>query len=142
MYIEKHTIKEKTYLSTTFEGKKIFGLSPFPVLYNCSIRVTGVVEVVSFFYKSPHVTFKCGLTVITSIFAGLGIAEVALQDRRRMISAHYTSLKGHIITYNNRHYLVTPCIERKGSVRISCIVFTLLGYLIREILHDFKSGNI
>ena len=55
-----------------------FHPSPFPILFNRSLRVTGVVLVVSFFYESPHVTFKCGSTAIANIFAGLRIAEVVL----------------------------------------------------------------
>ena len=41
------------------------------------------------------------------------------------------------------HYLVTPYIEQKGLARISLeVVFPLLGYLIGEILQDFKSESI
>ena len=57
-----------------------FHPSPLPILFKRSLRVTGVFLVVSFSYESSHVTNKCGLTVIANIFAGLGIAEVVLQD--------------------------------------------------------------
>ena len=47
------------------------------------------------------------------------------------------------ITQTNGHYLMTPYIVRKGLVRISReVVFTFQGYLICEILRDFKSENI
>ena len=43
----------------------------------------------------------------------------------------------------NSHYLVTTYIEQKGLARISReVVFPLLGYLIGEILQDFKSESI
>ena len=59
-------------------GVALFHPSPFPILFNRSLRVTGVVLVVSFFYESAHVTFMCGSTAIANIFAGLRIAEVVL----------------------------------------------------------------
>ena len=43
----------------------------------------------------------------------------------------------------NSHYLVTPYIEQKELAGISReVVFPLLGYLIGEILQDFKSESI
>ena len=44
-----------------------------------------------------------------------------------MIGAHYTSLTGHVIKQTNGHYLVIPCIKRKGLTKISReVVFSLL----------------
>ena len=63
-------------------GVAPFHPSPLPpphtvqLQHSCHRRVL----VVSFFYESPHMTFKCGLTAMANIFAGLGIAEVVLQD--------------------------------------------------------------
>ena len=45
-----------------------------------SLHVIGGVYVISLVYKSPHVTFKSGYTVVTNIFASLGIAEVVTED--------------------------------------------------------------
>ena len=56
-----------------------------------------------------------------------------------MISAHYTSLKVHVIKYSSSHYLVTPYIERKGLAGISReVIFTLPNYLISEIPRILK----
>ena len=63
----------KRVLNFCVGGVAPFHPSLFPVLSN-----RGVVLVVSFFYELPHVSFKCGLTAIANIFAGLGIAEVVL----------------------------------------------------------------
>ena len=70
-----HTLKR--ILDFCYSG--ITALYP-TIRFNRNLHAIDGVYVISLVYKSPHVTFNSGHTTVTNISAGLGIAEVIVED--------------------------------------------------------------